>query len=56
MQEALTAGWEALAAADWEGARACFEAAMERESTAEALEGLSLAPWWLDDALGRRAH
>jgi len=49
-QEALTAGWEALAATDWERARRCFEAAMERESSAEALEGLSLAAWWLDDA------
>ena len=49
-QEALTAGWEALAATDWERARTCFEAAMERESSAEALEGLSLAAWWLDDA------
>jgi LuxR family maltose regulon positive regulatory protein len=49
-QEALTAGWEALAATDWDGARASFEAAMEAEQTAEALEGLSLAAWWLDDA------
>ncbi len=50
MQEALAAGWEALGATDWERARASFEAAMEREPTAEALEGLSLAAWWLDDA------
>src|SRR5919108_127294 len=49
-QEALTAGWEALAATDWERARTCFETAMERESSAEALEGLSLAAWWLDYA------
>ena len=49
-QEALTAGWDALAATDWERARACFEAAMEREPSAEALEGLSFAAWWLDDA------
>jgi LuxR family transcriptional regulator, maltose regulon positive regulatory protein len=49
-QEALTTGWEALAATDWDGARASFEAALEREPTAEALEGLSLAAWWLDDA------
>ena len=49
-QEALAAGWEALAATDWERARASFEAAMEREPTAEALEGRSHAAWWLDDA------
>jgi DNA-binding NarL/FixJ family response regulator len=48
-QEALAAGWEALAATDWERARASFEAAMA-EPSAEALEGLSLAAWWLDDA------
>jgi hypothetical protein len=49
-QEALTAGWEALAVTDWEGARASFEAAMAKAPTAEALEGRSHAAWWLDDA------
>jgi LuxR family maltose regulon positive regulatory protein len=49
-QEPLTAGWEALAVTDWEGARASFEAAIEREPTAEAFEGRSYAAWWLDDA------
>jgi hypothetical protein len=48
-QEALTAGWEALAT-DWGRARTCFEAAMEREPSADALGGLSLAAWWLHDA------
>jgi DNA-binding CsgD family transcriptional regulator len=49
-QEALAAGWEALAATDWEVARASFEAAIAKKPTAEALEGLSLAAWWLDEA------
>jgi LuxR family maltose regulon positive regulatory protein len=49
-QEALTAGWEALAATDWERARASFETALASEPTAEALEGRSHAAWWLDDA------
>jgi DNA-binding NarL/FixJ family response regulator len=34
-------GWEALAAADWEGARACFESAGEQAETPEVLDGLS---------------
>jgi DNA-binding CsgD family transcriptional regulator len=49
-QEALTAGWDALAATDWERARASFEAAIQLEPSAEALEGRSHAAWWLDDA------
>lgn len=39
----LKAGWEALAAADWDGARSCFEQALEGSETAEALDGLSQA-------------
>jgi ATP/maltotriose-dependent transcriptional regulator MalT len=34
----------------WAEARECFEAAVAREASAEALEGLGLAAWWLDDA------
>ena len=37
----LRSGREALAAADWERARSCFEQAREREETPEALDGLS---------------
>jgi DNA-binding NarL/FixJ family response regulator/tetratricopeptide (TPR) repeat protein len=33
-------GWEALADADWDAARACFEQAVEYEASAEALDGL----------------
>ncbi|MDQ3678853.1 MAG: LuxR C-terminal-related transcriptional regulator [Actinomycetota bacterium] len=36
-------GREALAAADWDGARACFEHARELGETAEVLDGLSQA-------------
>lgn len=48
---ATSSGWAHLAAADWTAARASFTAALEREETAEALEGLSWAGWWLDDAV-----
>jgi DNA-binding NarL/FixJ family response regulator len=46
------AGWAALRAADWEPARDLFRAALEREETPEAYEGLSWAAWWLDDGDG----
>ena len=41
------AGWTELRAGRWEEARAAFSAMPE---TAESLEGLSWAAWWLDDA------
>ena len=44
------AGWAALTEGRWEAARRAFSAALEREHTPEALEGLSWAAWWLDDA------
>lgn len=34
-------GWEALAAADWDAARSCFERAGEQAQTPEVLDGLS---------------
>ena len=40
-------GWRELRAGRWEAARAAFTGA---EETADALEGLSWAAWWLDDA------
>src|SRR5215204_7124022 len=43
------AGHGALARGAWAEARASFEAALVEEETAEALEGLSWAAWWLDD-------
>ena len=49
-KQMLTAGWQALARTEWDRARSLFEEAAGREESAEALEGLSLAAWWLDDA------
>jgi hypothetical protein len=49
-EELLSEGWQALARTEWERGRSLFEAAAERDESAEALEGLSLAAWWLDDA------
>jgi LuxR family maltose regulon positive regulatory protein len=49
-QELLASGWEALERTEWEEARARFEAALAERTSAEALEGLSLAAWWLDVA------
>lgn len=46
----LTKGRQALATGAWEDARACFEAALADEESPEALEGLSWAVWWLNDA------
>jgi LuxR family maltose regulon positive regulatory protein len=45
----LDAGWQALAAGAWEDARAHFAAALQQEETAEGLEGLGWAAWWLND-------
>jgi LuxR family maltose regulon positive regulatory protein len=39
-----------LAQCDWHGARVAFEAAQSLVETPEALEGLGLAAWCLDDA------
>jgi LuxR family transcriptional regulator, maltose regulon positive regulatory protein len=46
----LSAGWARLADGEWSAARASFVDALDREQTPEALEGLSWAAWWLDDA------
>ena len=48
--EAIQAGRDALARAAWAEARRAFESSLEREESAEALEGLGAAAWWLDDA------
>lgn len=50
--ERLDACREALGRGDWAQARSCFERALSRGESAEALEGLSWAAWWLDDADG----
>ena len=41
--ELVRSGREALARADWDGARSCFERARELAETAEVLDGLSEA-------------
>ena len=43
-------GWAELAQGQWLAARELFDAAVLAEDSAEALEGLSWAAWWLDDA------
>ena len=46
----LSAGWARLADGEWAAASASFADALAREETPAALEGLSWAAWWLDDA------
>lgn len=46
----LGAGYEALTRGAWDEARAFFESAVRGEETPQALEGLGMATWWLDDA------
>jgi LuxR family transcriptional regulator, maltose regulon positive regulatory protein len=46
----LSGGHEHLARGNWQNARASFEKACALGETAEALEGLGMAAWWLDDA------
>jgi DNA-binding NarL/FixJ family response regulator len=44
------AGERALAQGAWSEARVAFEASLRERESPEALEGLGLAAWWLDDA------
>src|SRR5436190_8656832 len=44
------AGDAALARGAWEEARVAYARALAAHEPAEALEGLGLAAWWLDDA------
>jgi LuxR family maltose regulon positive regulatory protein len=46
----LATGREALSRGEWEQALACFETAAERHPSAEAIEALAMAAWWLDNA------
>jgi DNA-binding NarL/FixJ family response regulator len=46
----LTAGREALSRGEWEKARDYFEAAHRESESAEVVESLAMAAWWLDDA------
>src|SRR5262249_29823581 len=45
----LRASRRALARGDWAAARMRFEAMLERQESAEALDGLAVAAWWLGD-------
>ena len=42
-EDLIREGWKALAKADWEAARSCFERAGEFGETAETLDGLGRA-------------
>jgi DNA-binding CsgD family transcriptional regulator len=46
----VASGRAALTRGDWEEARLLFEAAVAVAETSEAVEGLSWAVWWLNDA------
>jgi LuxR family maltose regulon positive regulatory protein len=48
--ELVSAGQEQLRRGAWTEARSSFARALAAESTPEALEGLSWAAWWIDDA------
>jgi LuxR family maltose regulon positive regulatory protein len=47
---ALEAGRAALAQGAWDEARSQFQSVLQHDQVPEALEGLGLASWWLDDA------
>ncbi|NEE03224.1 LuxR C-terminal-related transcriptional regulator [Phytoactinopolyspora halotolerans] len=49
-EDVVARGRAALAEGDWSAARRWFAAELERGESAEALEGLSWAAWWLSDA------
>jgi ATP/maltotriose-dependent transcriptional regulator MalT len=44
------AGDQYLSRGAWSDARSAFESSLRERETPEALEGLALAAWWLDDA------
>jgi len=50
------AGFEAMAAGDWRGARDAFSAVLEVAAVPEALLGLANALFWLGDIAGTIAN
>jgi hypothetical protein len=50
VSQSVSRGWTALSRGSWKEARAIFEQELEAGESAEALEGLSWAAWWLDEA------
>jgi ATP/maltotriose-dependent transcriptional regulator MalT len=55
-EDALARGYEALAAGHWDDARDAFQAALDLTDSAEALDGLGRALWWLRDERGAVVH
>jgi DNA-binding NarL/FixJ family response regulator len=55
-ETALGRGYEALGSGDWEGARDAFQQALDSAGSAEALDGLGRALWWLRDERGAVVH
>jgi DNA-binding NarL/FixJ family response regulator len=58
---ALDGAWTELGERRWDAAKGLFEAALATNETPQALEGMSWAAWWKDDAevvfdARRRAH
>ncbi len=49
LSRALGAGQEALVRGEWERAHTSFRVAVKEHESAEALEGLGKAAWWLND-------
>ena len=47
--ELVQSGWASLAQGAWAEAHAYFTAAVEQAATAEVLEGLGFAAWWLNE-------
>ncbi|HWD46983.1 MAG TPA: LuxR C-terminal-related transcriptional regulator [Actinomycetota bacterium] len=52
----VAAGRAALEAGRWQEARAAFAAALAEEETAEALDGMGAALWWLGETRASVAH
>lgn len=51
-RDALSRGREALASGDWASATADFAEAVDERASADALDGLGRARWWLKDVQG----
>lgn len=51
IQSLLQSAHEALGRGTWDDARRDFTAALSEQESPEALEGLGIAAWWLDDAV-----
>jgi DNA-binding CsgD family transcriptional regulator len=56
VEEVLARGYESLAGGDWSHARDAFQDALDLTDSAEALDGLGRALWWLRDEHGAIVH